>query len=189
VKSINNNKKIKILYQKLGEFIAKFERLIFSIKYVKLILLSGNTDQAEILVKNYTAKETIDALATMIDLAIKKNLIEKDDIQLYKALTKDLYELNEKRNKIIHSLWTIAISGDKKGEISAWKPKRNKIFEWEKIDVNLLNEVIKKTEMLSKIVHAGGSLDRLVLGKDNVNYKLADTWKRENDKWILIKRK
>jgi len=161
---MKNKQNIKILYQKLGEFITKFECLIYAIKYVKLIPLSGLTDQAEILVKNYTAKETIDALAMMIDLVIKNNLIEQEDTQLYKALINDLYELNEKRNKIIHSLWTISNSENEKGKILALKPKRNKIFEWEEIDINLLNEVINKTEMLIKIIH-----------KDKVNYKLADT--------------
>lgn len=104
-------------YLSIGKFVVNFEHLFSAIKF-KIAHLCGWSQETHVLLEPFSVRQTIAALEDIITLKLQTISVDEKDVNLYKFLIKDLNDLNDKRNVIIHTTWLIGWQNKSSTDVS-----------------------------------------------------------------------
>jgi len=173
-------------YLSIGKFVVHFEHLFFAMK-LKVTQLCGGGEETRLLLEPYSVRNTIETLENLIKIKIGKKTISDKDKVLYKALIKDLINLNTKRNGIIHTTWFIGWRSDNDTDVSEFQGSKftsalNQKFKT--YTAEEINTITEECKILYSVFFTLWSIDNFSFE----NFELNQMWERTEKGWLEVKK-
>lgn len=102
----------------LGRIVVNFSSLELHLKFVTYGLISNNQQIGQTILANMSFNAILNTFGSLLVIEFK----DKSIVDEFKELINSINEVNEKRNKIIHSYWML---DETNNEVSIMKQKSN----------------------------------------------------------------